>query len=117
MSGFRFTIDRRALARAEVLDAAIGGLSDGAEHLLEHANRTVPIEEGTLMRSGTTKVKRGPRPQAAVGYDTPYAVRQHEDTRLRHDEGRRAKWLEASLKERALPIKAMVAQRIREAFR
>lgn len=112
----RWTVDRRHLAKAEVLKAAGDGLLDGAEHLLEEANRTVPIEEAILERSGTATVDRAAL-KAAAAYDTKYAVRQHEDTRLRHDEGRRAKWLEATLKERAVPIRDFIAAGITKALK
>lgn len=114
MSGFGWKIDRRHLAKQAVRDAAASGLSDAAEFLLEEANRTVPIEEGTLARSGTTDVDHGAL-QAAVAYDTPYAVRQHEDTRLRHNEGRRAKWLESTFKERGRDAIDHVGAKIRAA--
>lgn len=116
MSSARWKIDRRSLVLAEVRKAAALGLDDGAEHLLEESNRTAPIEEGTLIGSGTTSLDKA-QLKAAVAYDTPYAVRQHEDTRLRHDEGRRAKWLEATLKERANPIRDHIAAKITEALK
>lgn len=77
----------------EMREAAADALEDACEALLTEANKTVPIEEGTLERSGSVSVDRL-KLRGVVSYDTPYAVRQHEDTRIRHDEGRQAKWLE-----------------------
>lgn len=72
------------------------GLGLAAEHVLGVSNTAVPIEEGTLERSGSISVdERGRR--AAISYDTPYAVRQHEDMNLHHDSGRSAKFLENAL--------------------
>lgn len=80
-------------------------LSDAAEYLLEQANRTVPHDEGTLMRSGLVTMS-AVQMLAAISYDTPYAVRQHEDLSLRHAKGRRAKWLELTvLEERGAVIR------------
>lgn len=93
--------------------AALAALSDGAEYLLETSNRTAPIEEGTLIGSGTVTVDRA-RLRAVVSYDTPYAVRQHEDTRLRHDSGRRAKWLEQTAREERQRITTMIRDRLRK---
>ena len=90
---------------------AADALTDAAEFLLEQANRTVPIEEGTLKGSGSVHVDRSAL-VAAVGYDTPYAVRQHEDTRLRHASGRRAKWLEHTFREQSTRINAFLARRM-----
>jgi hypothetical protein len=51
-----------------------------------------------------------------VFYDTPYAVRQHEDVRLDHDPGRRAKWLERAFIERGRAAVDMIADRVRRAL-
>lgn len=96
---------------ARVSGARHRALAIGGEFILENANRTVPIEEGTLMRSGKVTVGDD---EAAVSYDTPYAVRQHEDTRLRHDPGRRAKWLERTLAEQQQQTMNLMAQEIRK---
>ncbi len=94
--------------------AAQEALGIAADALLTDANQTVPIEEATLERSGATFVDYDARiPSAVVSYDTPYAVVQHEDTRLRHDPGRRAKWLEHSLKERARDLKTLIGREIK----
>ena len=106
--------DDAALRR--IHEATMAALSDAGEFLLEEANRTAPIEEGTLIGSGMVTVDRA-RAKAVVSYDTPYAVRQHEDTRLRHDSGRRAKWLEHTGREQSARIGAFLADRIRQASR
>lgn len=86
-------------ARERILEHSAGILDDTTEALLTEANRTVPIDDAILEGSGfvATDPKRL---VSVVAYDTPYAVRQHEDTRLRHRSGRRAKWLERTFRER-----------------
>ena len=111
MSGLRW--NPRAVAR--VTAGALKGLSDGAEFLLEEANRTVPHEEGTLQRSGQVSLDEASG-QAAVSYDTPYAVAQHERTALRHDEGRRAKWLQLTATEQATKIGEHMAAAMKAAL-
>lgn len=77
----------------------------GAEHILGEARQIAPIEEGTLVRSGATAAEGK---TAVVYFDTPYAVRQHEDMSLRHDAGRQAKYLEDPVNsERATVMKIM----------
>lgn len=93
--------------------AALAALSDAGEYLLEEANRTAPIEEGTLIGSGAVTLDKR-RLKAIVSYDTPYAVRQHEDTRLRHAPGRRAKWLEHTAREERRNITRFIATKLRE---
>jgi hypothetical protein len=73
--------------------ATAEGLTLAAEHLLQVSRTEVPLEEGTLERSGVASVDDSEL-TAAVSYDTPYAVRQHEEMTWRHAEGRKAKYLE-----------------------
>jgi hypothetical protein len=112
----RWRIDRSKLAVAAVRRAAADGLFESAEFILEDANRTAPIEEGTMIRSGTTSVDRAAL-RAAISYDVPYAARQHEDLSYRHDPGRRAKWLEATLREDVDRVRQHLAMRIKGALR
>ncbi len=85
-------------ALAAIRAAAIRGVQLGAEHLLEVARQRVPIEEGTLERSGVVSVDEDAI-TAAISFDTPYAVRQHEELTYQHDSGRTAKYLERPLHE------------------
>lgn len=114
MKSFRWRVDRRALAQAKVHKAAVAAVGDVAEFVLEEANRTVPLEEGTLQRSGEV-AHDGLK--ATISYDTPYARRQHEDTRNRHDSGRRAKWLEKTFKEEQTRARDYLKKKIGEAMR
>lgn len=84
-------------------------LRRAAEHVLEEANRTVPHDEGTLLRSGFVDVDDR-RLEAVVAYDTPYAARQHEERTWQHAPGRRAKWLELTVQERTRAIRHFMWQ-------
>lgn len=82
-----------ALARKQGPAGADKGLLLGGHHLLQVSRKLVPHEEGTLETSGT--VSQDPASHTvAVAYDTPYAVRQHEEMDYAHDDGRQAKYLE-----------------------
>lgn len=101
--------------------AARAGLKLAMEHLLGVSNELVPIEEGTLMRSGTAEVDDAEL-IGIVTYsarndrdDYDYAVRQHEDLTLDHAPGRQAKFLEEPLFEEADTMMEIVAERIRRA--
>jgi hypothetical protein len=102
-------------------DAARRGLALAMEHLLGVATERVPIEEGTLMRSGQSGVDDAEllgivtfsAYNARDGYD--YAVRQHEDLTLRHAPGRTAKYLEGPLLEEADTMARIVAEAVRRA--
>jgi len=94
---------------AALRGATTEGLSLAAEHLLQVSSGLVPHEEGDLERSG--EVSSDPASQSvAVSYDRPYAVRQHEDMTLRHDEGRQAKYLEQPMSTERDTMLALIAQ-------
>ncbi|GGW67923.1 hypothetical protein [Streptomyces griseoloalbus] len=95
---------------------AARGLRIGLEHLLQVSRDRVPIEEGTLERSGTVTVDEAAL-EGAVSYDTPYAVRQHEDLDLRHDEGRTAQFLADPLDEERDVILDLIAAQVRRSLR
>lgn len=116
MSGLTLKVDNRKVVLAAVHKACGQGLDDATEFLLEEANRTVPIEEKILMGSGVATVDPVGL-KGAVSYDTPYAIVQHEKTHLRHDQGRRAKWLELTFKENGQRVRDYLADRLRAVAR
>ncbi|MFC5720370.1 hypothetical protein ACFP1Z_09370 [Streptomyces gamaensis] len=97
---------RRATARGVLL---------GAEHVLAESRKKVPINEGTLERSGAASADEQTL-TAAVSYDTPYAVRVHEDMTARHAPGRSAKYLESVLPETSGAVQALIAAQVRRAL-
>ncbi|MBA9003663.1 hypothetical protein [Thermomonospora cellulosilytica] len=111
----RFRLDwdgQRVTERTKA--AAVRGLGKDAEHLLGESRQEVPIEEATLERSGVASVDEDTM-SAAVSYDTPYAVRQHEDLTYRHDPGRKAKYLEDPFnRERGTMLEILAAEIRRE---
>ena len=82
-----------AQVSARLHDAAAKALADIVEDDLRETLQVVPIEEGTLGRSGFTQVDDDSL-TAQVAFDTPYALRQHEDPTLKHDAGRKEHFLE-----------------------
>jgi hypothetical protein len=100
---------------ALIEDAEPAGLLLAAEHLLQVSRTEVPIEEATLERSGVASVDADDR-EAAVSYDTPYAVRQHEEMDWRHDEGRKAKYLEDPMNNERETLLELAAAPIQDAL-
>ncbi|WKX70046.1 hypothetical protein [Streptomyces sp. XD-27] len=97
-------------------EGAARGLRLAAEHVLDRTRAQVPIEEATLERSGTATVDETDL-TAAVSYDTPYAVRQHEELGYRHDAGRKAKYLEDPLNQEAATVAEIIAAAVRRSLR
>lgn len=109
MSGF--VLDQGVLRKIQA--EAASAVKDAAEHVLEQANRSIPIDTGAMQRSGQVSMNGL---TAVVSYDTPYAVRQHEDTRMRHAKGRKAKWLEDTVRSESETVLGFIADRLRKAF-
>lgn len=97
-------VPRRARAGAET------GVGMALELILGTARERVPIEEGTLERSGAT-TQAGLK--GTVSFDTPYAVVQHEDLTLRHDAGRTAKYLERAMQDERGTALRVIGEQIR----
>ncbi|MFJ8992620.1 hypothetical protein ACIRQH_19765 [Streptomyces sp. NPDC102279] len=112
---FRMRFDGTAAAR-EIRAGAARGLYLGAEHVLARAQEVVPLDEGPLQHSGTASVDEASL-TAVVSYDTPYAIRQHEEMDYRHAPGRTAKYLEGPLNENAATVQALIAAQVRRALR
>ena len=91
---------------------AVRGLTLAVEHILQVSNTHVPIEEGTLERSGKASVDAGSL-RGAVSYDTEYAVVQHEDLTLQHDAGRTAKYLERAMTGERSTARELIARAVR----
>lgn len=79
---------------AEMQTKALIGLEKGAEFVGQKSDTMVPLDEGPLQNS--RKVTRAGN-RAAISYNTPYAVKQHEDMTLVHPNGRQPKYLEQAL--------------------
>ena len=93
---------------ARIQQAKTQALSDGAEHILQTASRTIPLEEGVMLGSGTTAVAGD---ASAAGYTDVFGklIKQHEDLSLQHDPGRQGKWLEHAGNQEAGNILQFIA--------
>jgi hypothetical protein len=85
---------------------AAEGLERALEHTLGKAKQLVPLEEGTLERSG--RVNMLGQLEGQITFDTVYAVRQHEELTWKHLPGRQAKYLEQPMNtEREVMLQLM----------
>jgi hypothetical protein len=94
--------------------AASEGLTRALEHTLGVSNSRVPLDEGTLERSGKVIVQGL---SGLISYDTPYAVRQHEELDWQHLPGRRAKYLESAINDERDTNLALMAVPLRRWLR
>lgn len=107
-----FTLTLNENVTRQTRAGARRGLFLATEHLLQVSRTHVPIEEGTLERSGVASVD-DERLAGAVSYDTVYAVKQHEDLTLQHDAGRTAKYLERAFDSERHQVAELIAREIR----
>lgn len=109
---FEFGIDLDQI-RGAVKESRKRGLRRAAEYLLTEANKHVPHDEGTLERSGSASVDEDGK-RAAVSYNTPYAVAQHENMTLHHSGKGQAKWLENTFTRESETVGQIIATAVRE---
>jgi hypothetical protein len=98
----------------DVKQAAVDALVSAGEYILDESNKIAPIDEGTLIRSGNVAVDENAG-TVIVYYDTPYAVRQHEDMSLRHTNGRSAKFLEIASTQNADKVRKFIEDAVNKA--
>lgn len=111
--------------KAVIEDAEREGLRDAAHVILDKARGEVPLDEGTLLRSGTIfESLRGlHRPQVFITFGgggntgqpvIPYARRWHENSAA-FQFGRKKRYLADPFNKLALPVtKAAIARRLKQ---
>jgi hypothetical protein len=92
----------------------LAALRSGGESLLAEAQQEAPVETGTLRRSGTVTESGD---TVCVSFNTPYAVRQHEELEWRHPLGGKAKYLEDPFKRMRDKIRRSAELAIKKALR
>lgn len=109
----RFVAEVARLGRD--LEPAIGEalVADLKETVLPASKELVPVDTGRLRDSGFVD---GPEigsgnASAEIGYDTPYATKQHEDLSLNHPNGGEPKFLETPLHQWAEGAAVRVVRR------
>lgn len=90
--------------------AASEGLKLALEHTKGVASQLAPLDEGTLERSGKVSVTGL---NGRIFFDTPYAVRQHEELTWKHLPGRQAKYLEQPMNTEREVMLALMAVPLR----
>ena len=89
------------------------GVHAAAEHVRTRALPRTPLDRGPLRESATVQDSTSKlNPASSVVYDTPYAVKQHEDASLNHSEGEDHFLSKTVADERATAM-ALIAQSVR----
>lgn len=100
------------------------GLDEFGLDILDKSNKIVPFDTGELENAIIDEPARGF--SKTIGYDTPYAAKQHEDTSLIHpgpqstSPGRGAKgepkYLERPLRENAGDLVTAIARQVKRSL-
>ena len=123
-------------------EAGLKALRTGAEAILTEAIDETPIETGTLRRSGTVTVgalpdgaqvyaaadagsemkdafprEEGKEKVVYISFNTPYALKQHEELDFEHPVGGKAKYLEDPFNRMKKKVIKMAKQQIKKALR
>ena len=99
---------------AEAPKRVIKRLGVNCEYILSESKKEVPWDTTHLLQTGTVE----PLPEGdgfQIGYNTPYAERQHEDMTLHHPKpGAKAKYLEDPAMRIAPTIAGDIAESLKE---
>lgn len=107
MAGLDFTA-----ATARIRAAASDGILASLEVIREDAENRAPLETGHMRNSANTAVDGL---EGAVGFDTDYAVIQHEALDFDHQDGE-AKFLENAVIANRQVVGQIIAESIRRAL-
>ncbi len=97
-----------------IKETAMQAMHDGAEHILTESIDETPIDTGTLRRSGAV-TDALQEDSVYISYNTPYAVKQHEDLSLRHTDGK-PKYLENPFNRNKQKVVRLANDRVRRAL-
>ncbi len=103
------TLEWNTRAADAIPEAAQSGIYEAAEALLDQAIEKTPVQDGILRASGRA-TQEGL--QAAVSFNTPYAVKQHEELGFAHPNGGEPKFLERPANSFRPMMEQIVAQAI-----
>lgn len=93
----------------DLATAASRALRAGAQLLRQESDRVAPREDGDLSASAMV-VAEGM--SAAVGYGSPYAIKQHENLHYSHPSGGVPKYLETALINQQQAITSRIGERL-----
>ena len=105
-----------ALANVKLQSASAAGLNAAAQRLRALSVARAPIQDGILRGSAQVSPASPGNLTAAVSYNTPYAVRQHEEVGYAHPPGGQAKYLAGPLREKEAELVEIIATATRRAL-
>ena len=117
ISGLKEVYKNLDITEDEIIKAAKKGQKLLAQNILGESQKLVPVDTGTLQRSGHVTVVNDINNTTIISYDTPYARKQHEDTTLNHPRGGEAKYLERPFNKKAGEFENFVSTEVYKVLR
>tara|TARA_Y100000004_G_C8941064_1_gene424231 strand:- start:535 stop:897 length:363 start_codon:yes stop_codon:yes gene_type:complete len=96
------------------------GMVKGLEFIKQESVKVVPKDTGLLEKSAGIKFNKNQasgKHEGVVFYDTPYAIRQHEELNFRHAEGRIAKYLELPFQQNQMKALQIIQREINKGMK
>lgn len=98
--------------QGKMLQQGMQGLLDAGELILDASNQKAPIDEGVMIGTGDVTADESTK-SVVISYDSPYAIKQHEDTTLKHKNGREAKFLQSAVQENTQRVTDILASALK----
>lgn len=103
----RGSINKDLIEKA-MRNASKRGIYAALDVVASASKQQVPLDKGPLLASCAIDVASDGS-QGTISYDTPYAVRQHEEMGYHHQRGRKAKYLEDPVNDPTVTSQALAA--------
>jgi hypothetical protein len=98
----------------DIEEAVKEGLTDATLDLERRSKEEAPVDTGDLRGSGYSEVKKDYAGyHGIVGFNTAYALIQHEDMTFVHPQGGKAKYLTDPLNRNATKYRKMIQEKAR----
>lgn len=114
ISGLKEVYKNLNITEEEIIKAALKGQKALALNILGESQKLVPVDTSTLKRSGHVSTERN---ITTISYNTPYALKQHEDASLNHPKGGEAKYLEKPFNEKVQDMENFISTEVYKAMR
>lgn len=98
----------KGLIAKTIRNASKRGMYAACDVIAKESKAQVPLDKGPLLQSCAIDVSEDGT-EATISYDTPYAVKQHENLGYSHQRGRKAKYLEDPVNSTVVTDKALKA--------
>ena len=103
------------MVERKVKESIRNSVRDCSFDLLQRAKDLTPVDTGDLKASGFVEITDN-GDVVEVGFNTPYALKQHEDLTYNHPQGGQSKYLEEPFQQNLDKYKEKIIEDIKDAL-